>query len=341
MRGGELVEALKMKALPESSDDHDALIKFLKLYRDATQFVVNKLWSLSKIPSVTTLHRMFYGELRKHGFRAHHVKQVYIYAKAVVKACKRNNGRKPVLRKLSARIDRYDYRLDLENGTLVLKIHENREVKLRLLSSNERIEKFRGWSNYELAVKVVGDKVYVAVYFRRTVEPRRTRTVMTVDVNFDNITLAVFTPSGRIIRLKRLETPLRKILTHRIWIERIQRRYAKSWRFIGGVREAIRKHGERIRSIAWDYAHKIGDSIAELASRYSSIVVLENLNKLRSNVNRGSSFNKKLSLWFYRRTQFTISYEALERGLMVSYVNPSKTSSTCPICGSRLKDNGC
>ncbi|MEM4017586.1 MAG: transposase [Sulfolobales archaeon] len=38
--------------------------------------------------------------------------------------------------------------------------------------------------------------------------------------------------------------------------------------------------------------------------------------------------------------QFTISYEALERGLAIRYVNPSKTSSTCPRCGSRLKSNG-
>ncbi|MEM0050509.1 MAG: hypothetical protein QXW39_08280 [Candidatus Bathyarchaeia archaeon] len=44
---------------------------------------------------------------------------------------------------------------------------------------------------------------------------------MAIDVNFDNVTLAVFTPGGRIIRLKRFETSLRKILTHRIWIERI------------------------------------------------------------------------------------------------------------------------
>ncbi|MEM4767263.1 MAG: transposase, partial [Ignisphaera sp.] len=48
----------------------------------------------------------------------------------------------------------------------------------------------------------------------------------------------------------------------------------------------------------------------------------------------------KLSLWFYRKMQFTIGYEALERGLAVSYVDPSKTSSTCPRCGSRLKDSG-
>ncbi|MEM4659782.1 MAG: hypothetical protein QW741_04430 [Sulfolobales archaeon] len=74
MREGELVEALRMRALPESSDDHDALIEFLKLYRDATQLVVNNLWSLNKVPSIKTLHMMFYNELRKYGFRAHHVK---------------------------------------------------------------------------------------------------------------------------------------------------------------------------------------------------------------------------------------------------------------------------
>ncbi|MEM1694072.1 MAG: zinc ribbon domain-containing protein, partial [Ignisphaera sp.] len=44
-------------------------------------------------------------------------------------------------------------------------------------------------------------------------------------------------------------------------------------------------------------------------------------------------------LWFYRRMQFTIVYEALERGLAVRYVDPSKTSSTCPRCGSRLEDS--
>ncbi|MEM1773255.1 MAG: hypothetical protein QXQ71_05495 [Desulfurococcaceae archaeon] len=90
---GELVETPGIKALPESSDDYLTLLEFLRLYRDAVQFVVNNLWSLNKVPSIKTLHMMFYNELRKYGFRAHHVKQVYTYAKAVVKACKRNNGR--------------------------------------------------------------------------------------------------------------------------------------------------------------------------------------------------------------------------------------------------------
>ncbi|MEM4499694.1 MAG: hypothetical protein QXH57_06265, partial [Sulfolobales archaeon] len=79
MRGGELIETLKVRALPEGGDDRDALIEFLRLYRDALQLVVNKLWSLDEVPSIKALHKMFYSELMRYGFRAHHVKQVYTY----------------------------------------------------------------------------------------------------------------------------------------------------------------------------------------------------------------------------------------------------------------------
>jgi len=70
MREEELVEALKMKALPESSDDYLTLLEFLRLYRDATQFVINKLWNLNKVPSISTLHGMFYNELREARFQS-------------------------------------------------------------------------------------------------------------------------------------------------------------------------------------------------------------------------------------------------------------------------------
>ncbi|MEM3990109.1 MAG: zinc ribbon domain-containing protein [Desulfurococcaceae archaeon] len=340
MREKELVETLRMKALPEGSYDRDRLIEFLKLYRDAVQLAVNKVWNLDKVPSIATLHKMFYSELRRYGFRAHHVKQIYIHARAIAESSRRNSGRRPVLRRLTARIDRYDYSLYLESRTLVLKVHGSEEVKLKLLAPSERIEKFRGWSNYELAVKVVGGEVYVAVYFRKSVRPRKPKTVMTVDVNFDNITLAVFTPSGELLKLKRFKTPLRRILTHRIWIERVQKRYPKSWRFIKGVRRSIKRHGERITNIAWGYAHKVGEKVAELASACSAVIVFEDLSHLRSRVDGGNFFKKRLSFWFYRRIQFAVGYEALERGLEARFVNPRKTSSTCPRCGGRLKDGG-
>jgi len=171
----------------------------------------------------------------------------------------------------------------------------------------------------------------------RTVEPR---TVMSIDLNFDNVTLAVFTLDGKLIRLKRFKTPHRKVLTHRIWAERIQKRYSRSWRYIRGVRRAVERHGKRIRNISWDYAHKLGDLVAELALRYRSAVVLEDLEKIGRNGRRGRRFNKRLGLWFYRRIQFCVEYEAMERNLEFVKVDPRGTSSKCPRCGGKLVEDG-
>ena len=338
MKERELVEALRVKALPEGSDEK--LLEFLKLFRDATQLVVNGMWSLETIPSLKTLHKMFYEKLRKFGFRAHHAKQVYSYARAIVKSAKGNSDRKPISRKLTARIDKYDYRLDLENKTLMLKLHNGYEAKLKLLVSEERIKKYASWRNYELVIKFDGENYWVSIYFKKAVKLRGYRTVMAIDINFDNVTLAVFSRNSKVLRVKRFTTPLRRILIHRIWIERIQRKYSKSWRFIKGVRRAIKKHGERIRSIAFDYAYKLGDLVAELADKYNSVIVLENLNKVRENAKKSKGFNKKLSLWFYRRIQFAVEYKVFERGLETVYVSPRKTSSRCPRCGGKLVEAG-
>ena len=339
MRSEELtvVEALKVRAVPEGSCDH--LLEFLKLYRDAVQMVVNELWSLEGKLSRKKLHKQFYEKLRVFGFRAHHAKQIYTYAKSIVYSAKSSGGKKPVLRKLTARVDRYDYKLDLDSMTLTLKLHSEYKVKLKLVTSRERIEKYRDWSNYKLVVKYENGELWVSVYFKKTVRSVKPRTVMAIDLNFDNLTLAVFTFNGGVARLKRFETPLRKILTHRVWVERVQRRYPRSWRFVKGVRNAIERHGGRIRSISWDYAHKVGDLVAELALRHRSIVILEDLDKLRDNAKRGREFNKKLALWFYRRVQFCIEYEAWERGLEVARASPKGTSSKCPKCNSKLTDN--
>jgi len=328
---------LKTRALPEGSCDK--LLEFLRLYRDAVQMIVDRIWSINKRLSWKKLHRLFYSDLVRHGLRAHHAKEIYVYANSLVDSARSNSGRKPVLRKLSARIDKYDYRLDLDSMTLILKLHSDYEVKLKLITSRKRIEKFRGWSNYELAVKYEDGEFWVSVYFRRAIKPVKPRTVMAIDLNFDNVTIALFTFNGRLIRLKRFKTPHRKILTHRVWVERIQRRYPRSWRFIKGVRKAIERHGKKIKNISWDYSHKIGNLIAILALKYQSVIILEDLEELKENNKKSREFNKKLGLWFYRRIQFCIEYEARERNLEVVKINPRGTSSKCPRCGSKLIEN--
>jgi len=339
VRGEEpvVIEALKMRALPEGSCDH--LLEFLRLYRKAVQMVVDKIWGINDKLSRMKLHRLFYNNLVSMGFRAHHAKEIYIYANSLVESAKSNGGRKPVLRKLGARVDKYDYRLDLDNMVLTLKLHSDHEVRLRLTTSRDRVEKFRGWSNYELVVKYDGSGFWVSIYFKRIVKLVKPRTVMSIDLNFDNITVAVLSFNSKLIKLKRYKTPHRKILTHRIWIERIQKRYPRSWRFVRGVRKAIDRHGEREKNISWSYAHKIGDLIAGLALKHQSAVVLEDLEKLRENNKRDRRFNKRLGLWFYRKIQFCVEYEARERNLEVIKMNPRGTSSKCPKCGKKLTEN--
>jgi len=156
VRGEEpvVVEALRGRALTEGSCDR--LLEFLRLYRDAVQMVVDKIWNINEKLSRRKLHRLFYSDLVRLGFRAHHAKEIYIYAKSIVKSARSNNGEKPVLGRLSARVDKYDYKLDLDNIALTLKLHNDYEAKLRLVAPRERVEKFRGWSNYELVLKYDG-----------------------------------------------------------------------------------------------------------------------------------------------------------------------------------------
>jgi putative transposase len=69
VRGEEpgVIEALKVRALPEGS--YDKLLEFLKLYRNAVQMVVDRIWSINERLSKKKLHRLFYNNLVSMGFR--------------------------------------------------------------------------------------------------------------------------------------------------------------------------------------------------------------------------------------------------------------------------------
>ncbi len=54
----------------------------------------------------------------------HQCKHIYKYALAIVKSAKSNGGKKPVLRKITARLDKYDASVDLENQLVIVKAEE-------------------------------------------------------------------------------------------------------------------------------------------------------------------------------------------------------------------------
>jgi putative transposase len=77
-----------MRALPEGS--YDRLSEFLRLYRDAVQMVVDRIWGINERLFEKRLHKLFYDDLVDLGFRAHHAKEVYVYAKSLVRSARSN-----------------------------------------------------------------------------------------------------------------------------------------------------------------------------------------------------------------------------------------------------------
>lgn len=334
MRGERpLVKTLVVTVSPE---DRTSLLEFLRAYKFWKQYVIDQIWDEDKIPSMSELHKRFYESLREKGFRAHHVKEIYKSIRELVIATKKNKGSKPTLKKLTARLDIYDAKLDLDNREITIAVLNGKKIKLKIYCRKERLDKFRDWKWYYLVIKYdyLRDRFLVYIYFKKIVQLRETNGVISIDLNFDNITIVEYKEDVK--KIKQLPMPLRKALTQKIWAERIQKKYNKTWRFYKGVLESIRKHQSRSKNILTDYLHKLAKRIVELADKENCTIILENLKGLR-NATKSKDFNSKLSRFAYRRLQSYIEYKALEKGIPVVYVKAKGTSSKCPICGAKLK----
>ena len=107
----------------------------------------------------------------------------------------------------------------------------------------------------------------------------------------------------------------------------------------GKVRnELLRKYGVREFNRIRDLYHKIANEIIRLALEFgATIIVLEDLRRIRDRIRFGRRLNGRLHRWGFRLLQSIIEYKALLAGIRVVYVDPRGTSSLCPICGGRLR----
>ncbi len=213
----------KIKAVTPDPSSLHKLVEFLKAYRDWTQYVVDEIWFDKKIPSMKELHYRFYKILREQGFRAHHCHKIERRAREVVKATKKNNGSKPILRKLTARLDQWDYRLDLNSSTLKIAVLNNEWVELELLWY-DHLNKYLNdsWRLKEILVSYRDGEVWVYFTFEKEVRLRRPRTVMGVDINFSNVTYTIIDEDGEVVTMSTIPfNGLRRALAHRFISEKI------------------------------------------------------------------------------------------------------------------------
>jgi putative transposase len=315
----------KVEAVTPEGDE-GPLVEFLRTYRDSVQQVVDGIWDLGQVPSERKLHKQYYSQLRSLGFRAHHVSEIYGRAREVVESTKRNNGSKPVLRRLTARIHPLDYKLDLSTRTIRVAVLHDRWVELKLKWYSYLDRYLEGsWRLGEVLVSYRYGRFYVYITFHRDVVPREPQAVMGVDINFNNLTYTILDLNGNLVSMGMIPfRGLKRALHYRKLAEGLQRRYPRSWRFLRWAKRV------RARNILVDSAPYISRRLVEVAREYNAVIVFENLEKLRENSNSGRKLSWERPMWCYRRIQEYAEYKALVEGIKVIYVDPAGTSRRSP-----------
>jgi len=275
---------------------------------------------------------MFYSELRRQGFRAHHVSEIYKRAKEVVEGAKKNNGSKPVLKKLTARIHPLDYRVDFSAKTLRIAVLNDQWVELKLKWYKYLDRYLDGsWRPGEILISYRNGKILVYITFHKDVKPIDFRAVMGIDINFNNATYTVIDLNGNLITIGIIPFKgLGRALHLKKLAEDLQKRFSRSWRFIKWVGRVRGRWLNKARNILIDSAHKLSKRLAEIAREYSALIVFEDLNKLKENGNSSYKLSWEKSLWCYKRVQMFAEYKAVFHGIKTLYVNPSKTSRKSP-----------
>ncbi|MGQ4833860.1 MAG: RNA-guided endonuclease InsQ/TnpB family protein [Candidatus Asgardarchaeia archaeon] len=180
-------------------------------------------------------------------------------------------------------------------------------------------ERIKGWKVGELIIR----ENDVLLTFSKDVEFSR-RVKIGLDSNL--MSLDVFHPEKGWIKVELNE------------IHRIAEIYD---RIIDRLKSLQRKSPKRIMSLLRKYwlrrKNRIEDLLNKLAVQLSreypdAIFIFENLNKFKMLRNGSRRFNRKLSRSTWAKIVQKLSYR-----VQVEFVDPAYTSSTCPICGSRLK----
>jgi len=235
----------------------------------------------------------------------------------------------PRFRKDVIMLDDHLFKLNL-NGWIVNISAPCGRVKLKLLHGKYH-ERFKNWRVGQAWLVKRNNGLFLNVVFRKEVKLREVVDVIGVDVNENNVTIALF--NG----FKRKVTREKNIRIAYF----LKRRKVQSKIKTGKKRkELLSKYGRREKNRVFDVYHKVANFVVEEALKKSSTIALENLKNIRKKIKYSREMNGRLHRWSFRKLQKIIEYKAKMNGIPIIYVNARGTSRTCPICGTKLSPNG-
>ncbi len=324
-----LTARFKLKETPEGLDG------LFSTYREIVNFLITYAFE-NNVTSFYRLKKETYKGLRKEypELPSHYLYTACQMATAIFKSFRkrRKKGKakdRPVFKKEVIMLDDHLFKLDLENKTVKLST-PNRRIQLEFYPAKYH-EKFKDWKVGQAWLVKTPKGVFLNVVLSREVEVKEPKAFVGVDLNENNVTLAL--PNGEFVQ----------IITHEREVRTgyfLKRRKIQQKIRAGKKRkELLEKYGWREKNRLNDLYHKLANKIVELAEKYGGIA-LEDLTEIRKSIRYSAEMNGRLHRWSFRKLQSIIEYKAKLRGVRVVFVNPAFTSSLCPVCGGKLSPNG-
>ena len=330
-----LVMAIPFKVSPEPPQ-LSSLSQFVDAYMNAVREVV--FWCIqNKTTNLTKVYHSLHKHLRqKYGLNYRFALDVIRHGISIARSWLKNprRGRMPILKtKVVWLTPNQSYRLEWDNRQIWI----SGIGRIPIIGWHRRTDEYlkSRWQIKEARLKQVENGYVVWVYLKKQMSlPDRTTKAIAVDMNMREVVFGTEDKQKRI--LTRIEDTER-IHKH---IQRLQRKYNKTWRRRKGVLNRIKRLYTRIRNITDDQAKQTANKIVKYAKSIDAdTIILEDLNGMLENVVKKlpKQIRRKLYNSGIRKTQRWIEWIAKREGFRVEYVKPAYTSTICPYCGSRLK----
>jgi len=336
----EVIKAVKFKYCGDFNE-------LFKDFREMIEFCIDKALKLD-ITSYAKLRRAIYDEWKQKWHPKYHTHYCHSACKIATAILKnfRKKKRKGLTDKDKPEIKRDFVKLEemlfkFEGDKIKITTSPRKWITVNLVVSEYQQRFVEAWKRGELDIgKLIIKRDYIIIPFKKEVEFKDAKAVMTIDINEKNVTYSIFDERGDVIKTVRLDIYKIKRMhdEHSKKREKIQKKLAKKPM---KMRKILRKYSGREKRRAEDYLHKVSSIIVSEAVKYNAKIVMENLKHIRKSANRkNKNIRRRLNRWNFRKLQFFIEYKAKWNGLSINYVKAYRTSSLCPICRSRLNPNG-
>jgi putative transposase len=243
---------------------------------------------------------------------------------------------KPVFKKPGIRLDEVTFSFKIEGDEIRFSVNYFGERVRFRRKIHKHLRKYlsQGYTiSKQPILKPREGKIYLLLLLKKEIVVRKSKNILTVDTNLNNVTWFNSTDN----KIKQALTYEQRIRTaYYLKHHRMQLKITKPEK----RRRLYRKYRERHNNCIKDLYYKVAKKITDEAERTSSTIILENLKEIRKSINYGKKWNGVLHKWSFRKIQKILEEKAREKGIPIRKVDPAYTSSLCPICGAKMTPNG-